>query len=287
MTKHIRLKHGDNDNNSKWGGNILSTTPDYAIKELQSDLKAVGTYTVSINGIFGPKTEKALKLFQWVLKNMGHCLKDNKISSRIKNPSILISGSLDENTKSELISWRSTNKIVTGDLVRIQFSDLSNCEASPNFKKTSSSKVLEGEMVISKGALALIKNINSFAKNKSITIKINQTFRENKLKVTGAVVSPAQKSQHLIGHALDCNIVDGDNWNNSTTFKNKEETDNAKGLISAMKNLEYRWGGDFTPIDTPHFDLKIDHNTFDYEAKYFFNQRMISLSQEIRKEKIL
>tara|TARA_B110000211_G_scaffold187449_1_gene212954 strand:+ start:423 stop:587 length:165 start_codon:yes stop_codon:yes gene_type:complete len=39
MTKHIRLKHGDNDNNSKWGGNILSTTPDYAIKELQSDLK--------------------------------------------------------------------------------------------------------------------------------------------------------------------------------------------------------------------------------------------------------
>jgi hypothetical protein len=142
-------------------------------------------------------------------------------------------------------------------------------------------------MVISKSALELVTNINSKAKNKNITIKINQSFRENKIKVSGAVVTPAKKSQHLIGHALDCNIVDGDNWNNSTAFKNKKETNKAKELITELKDLNYRWGGDFTPVDTPHFDIKIDHNTFTYEAKFFLNQRMISLSHEVRKEKVL
>jgi uncharacterized protein YcbK (DUF882 family) len=287
MVEHIQLKRGDNDNAKTWGGKTLDITPNYTVKELQSDLKSVGTYTMTENGVFGPKTERALKLFQWVSINMTHCLKSKKYSSRIKSSNILTSGNLDQSTYTELANWIEADKEVTGDLIRIDFSDLSNCEASPNFKKTSSSKILKNEMVISKSALELVTNINSKAKNKKITIKINQAFRENKIKVSGAVVTPAKKSQHLIGHALDCNIVDGNNWNNSTAFKNKTETDKAKELITILKGLNYRWGGDFIPVDTPHFDKKIDPNTFAYEAKFFLNQRMISLSHEVRKEKIL
>jgi len=70
----------------------------------------------------------------------------------------------------------------------------------------------------------LLTEFNEKAKNKSVTIKINQAFREHDVKVTGAVVTPASKSQHLIGHALDCNIVDGSSWNNSSDFKNKKQT---------------------------------------------------------------
>jgi hypothetical protein len=107
----------------------------------------------------------------------------------------------------------------------------------------------------------------------------------NSAKVSGAVVTPVKKSQHLIGHALDCNMVDGKDWNSSATFKKKKETASAKALVKSMKGAGYRWGGDFTPLDTPHFDLKLDSNKFDYQAKFFLNQRMVSLSQQIKKEK--
>lgn len=287
MAEHTQLKRGDDDNLKIWGGKKLDAQISYTVKDLQSDLKSVGTFTMAVNGIFGPKTESALKLFQWVSSNMTHCLKDKKHCARIKTSNILLSGTLDKNTYKELINWIETKKEATGDLIRIGFSDLSNIEASPNFRKTSSAKILDGELVVSKSALKLITDINSKAKNKNVIIKINQVFRENKIKVSGAVVTPAKKSQHLIGNALDCNIVDGENWNNSTAFKNKNATDNAKALITELKEAGYRWGGDFTPIDTPHFDLKIEPNTFNYQAKYFLNQRMISLSQYIRKEKIL
>jgi hypothetical protein len=156
MVEHIQLKRDDNDNAKTWGGKTLDITPNYTVKELQSDLKSVGTYTMTENGVFGPKTERALKLFQWVSINMTHCLKSKKYSSRIKSSNILTSGILDQSTYTELANWIEADKEVTGDLIRIDFSDLSNCEASPNFKKTSSSKILKNEMVISKSALVLV-----------------------------------------------------------------------------------------------------------------------------------
>lgn len=286
MTTYVELKRGDNDKSKKWGGKTLENPPKYLVKDLQEDLKSVGVFISTANGVFGPKTEKALKLFQWVCAKMTHCLKDKKHHSRVKTTKILIDGSLNLDTYNELTQWIKDKKEVTGDLIRISFSDLSNIEASPNFKKISSAKVFKTELVISKSAKKLISDINNKAKNQSVTIKVNQAFRENSVKLTGAVVTPAKKSQHLVGHAIDCNIVDGDNWNNSTSFKNKKETEGAKKLITALKKQDYRWGGDFTPIDSPHFDLKLDNTTFSYEAKFFLNQRMISLNHEIRKEKI-
>ena len=65
-----------------------------------------------------------------------------------------------------------------------------------------------------------------------MTIKVNQAFRQHGVKVTGAVVTPASKSQHLIGHALDCNMVDGTSWNKSADFIAKKETQNAKDIIA-------------------------------------------------------
>jgi len=101
-----------------------------------------------------------------------------------------------------------------------------------------------------------------------------------KLSFLAKVVPPAKKSQHLIGHAIDCNIVDGDSWNNSQIFANGKETENAKKFIAAMKKEGLRWGGDFTNSDTPHFDKQII-SVIDYKYKYFFNQRMISENQKI------
>lgn len=284
MENFIKLIIKDNDSKTIWGGKLAKTNeaPDYKVNDLQDDLKKVGTYTSNIDGDFGNKTLKALKIFQWSCANItAYANKNNGQVMRALKSSIFATGELNKASYDELRSWVKNHQLVTGDLIKVKFSDFSNMEAGSGFKKITSISVQTGEMVISNVALQLLKDINSQAKAKSVTIIVNQTFRVHGVKVTGAVVIPATKSQHLIGHALDCNIVDGNNWNNSLAFKNNKATDNAKKLIEEIKKLGYRWGGNFDTVDTPHFDKNIRSTDFSYDAKFFLNQRMVSEGQTI------
>jgi len=288
MTDHTTLKKGDRDESKKWGGKILPNAPIYTVSRLQKDLKAVGVFAYKVDGDFGTKTEKALKIFQWVCANSLASIKSGVRTARNKNVSVILNGMLDLASYNELTAWVDKKQIVTGDLIQIPFTSLSNIEASSGFKKIDSPKVTKKEIVISKDALTLLKEMNKQAKINKLTIKVNQALRLSNVKVTGAVVTPATKSQHLIGHAIDCNLVDGNNWNNSTTFKQQKETINAKEFIKAIKaaSPSYRWGGNFNTVDTPHFDTQLNASSFDYDAKFFLNQRMISEKQEIPIEKL-
>lgn len=287
MARFTELQKKDNDNKKMWGGASSADAPTYTVSNLQADLKKVGVYTASVDGDFGNMTFKSLKIFQWCCVHVTACVKSNSRVPRIPNSSIGISGKLDKPSYDELQSWVKVSQSVTGDLIRIAFSDFSNISGSSNFKKIASASVNKDEIVVSSGALQLLKDMNKQAKSKGVKIKINQAFRVHGVKVTGAVVTPATKSQHLIGHAIDCNIVDGGNWNNSLSFKTNKATDNAKKLIKELKNSGYRWGGDFSKADSPHFDKKIPATEFSYDAKFFLNQRMVSEGHSIHKELII
>lgn len=287
MGSFTELQKNDNDKKKTWGGTSSVEPPSYTVKNLQTDLKKVGVYTALEDGDFGNLTFKSLKIFQWSCANIKACLKNKSRVSRIQKSSIAITGTLNKTSYDELQSWVKSGQSVTGDLIRISFSDFSNIEASSSFKKIASASVNTDEIVISSEALQLLKDINKHAKSKSVTIKINQAFRVHGVKVTGSVVTPATKSQHLIGHAIDCNIVDGGNWNNSLAFKTNKATDNAKKLIKELKKSGYRWGGDFGKADSPHFDKKLSSTEFSYDAKFFLNQRMVSEGHSIHKELIV
>ena len=77
----MELKCGDNDKKSIWGGSNLSQTLPYTVKSLQTHLHAVGVYSDKIDGNFGANTEKAVKLFQWCLKNSIHVVKKSTLVS--------------------------------------------------------------------------------------------------------------------------------------------------------------------------------------------------------------
>lgn len=263
---------------------MREANPVCTVEDLQKMLKAVGIYSYKIDGDFGKKSEKSLKLFQWACANIKAYVKCGVRNSRTLSANITLSGKLNKQTYNELLLWDENEKITTGDLVRVPFNSFSNVEAGSGFKKVASTEVCTGEAIISKGAVQLLKDIAEKAKTKDVIIKVNQVLRISGVKVTGAVVPPATKSQHLIGHALDCNIVDGTNWNNSKTFKEGDESTSAKEIISELKIAGYRWGGDFNKVDIPHFDKQILSIKFDYDAKFFFNQRMISLNQPIPME---
>jgi len=286
MSNVTELKRGDSDDRSVWGGSKLATAPAYTVRLLQADLKAVGVYSDTIDGGFGKNTERALKIFQWCLKNSIQVIKSSALTTYTPSPTTTLSGTYDSSTATKLNDWITKKYIVTGDLVRISIPSLSNIELSPGFKHIGKPIVSKTELVLSKAAFPMIQLMNTTAKSLKLTIYINQALRLHGVKVTGSVVPPASKSQHLIGHAIDCNIVDGSSWNTSKDFKKKKQTANADKFIKAMKKGLYRWGGDFSQTDTPHFDKQLNANTFDYDAKFFLNQKQLSSGDPIEKQLI-
>jgi peptidoglycan hydrolase-like protein with peptidoglycan-binding domain len=274
------LKKGDNDKKQTWGAKKHSNKGNY-VEQLQNDLKTLGVYLSKVDGDFGEKTHDAVKRLQWNALNNLNRIQNKANVTATKTYSDKVDGIVGPNTKKEINSWKTSKYIATGDLVRVKANKFSNISLGTGFKKLNHPDVKKDEIVISKSLLQYLKKANKKAADLSVEIKLNQAMRQNGVKVSGAVVTPASKSQHLIGHAIDCNIVDGSNWNSSKTFKNKKETENAKKFIKAMKKNGMRWGGDFTRTDTPHFDRQVLASSDAYNFKYFFNQRMLSEKQKI------
>ena len=93
----------------------------------------------------------------------------------------------------------------------------------------------------------------------NLKANINSSLRASTL-VPGAIVPPAQMSNHLVGCAVDCNLIDstGKLWNH---IDMQTPTGDVSSFIQAVQNSGLRWGGTFHPIDSVHFDNGINiHN---------------------------
>ncbi len=277
------LKKGDHDKDKIWSGKKHTAAGNY-VSELQTDLKNLGVFVSTVDGDFGKNTKDAVKRLQWNANNITKRIKNKAIISVTKSFSDNIDGIVGNITKKEIHLWKINHHESTGDLVRVKETIFSNITLSDHFKKINHPSIHDGELVVSHEFVKYLIKVNEKAKDLAIELMLNQTMRVSGEPVSAAVVTPASKSQHLIGHAMDCNIIDGESWNNSTDFANDNETENAKKFIKAMKENGLRWGGDFSKVDTPHFDKQVLASGSEYDNKYFFNQRMISEKQEISLE---
>ncbi|MEO8414488.1 MAG: M15 family metallopeptidase [Ginsengibacter sp.] len=97
---------------------------------------------------------------------------------------------------------------------------------------------------------ALIK-MNEIAQQFDITVQVNSSFRID-ANVKGAIVTPATHSNHMIGHAIDCNLVHEGAFFNSTRMQS--DTGIVRQFINELKAAGIRWGGDFGKPDPVHFD---------------------------------
>lgn len=107
---------------------------------------------------------------------------------------------------------------------------------------------------IDEGFEASLTELCQIANVLDIKIFITSSHRDS-IVVPGAIVTPAVMSNHLVGHAIDCNLVEknGTYWN-SEKLKG-ELTGNVLKLIDEVrKHPALRWGGDFKQIDVVHFD---------------------------------
>ena len=103
---------------------------------------------------------------------------------------------------------------------------------------------------------SVLEKINQLAKSHQLQIHVNHSVRQQGLSVQGAIVKPASRSNHLIGHAIDMNIKSNDGFFNSHALKNSnfdQLPENIKAFINTIRDdSELRWGGDFN--DPVHID---------------------------------
>ena len=112
----------------------------------------------------------------------------------------------------------------------------------------------EGPCKVDEEFAPLLFQMNEIAIRHNVIVVITSSLRKD-TNVVGAIVTPAKMSNHLIGHAIDCNVK------SKTTgeFFNSKRMGDGKGvddifLEDVDRNTDLRWGIAFNKPDSVHFD---------------------------------
>lgn len=98
---------------------------------------------------------------------------------------------------------------------------------------------------------------------------INSSYRPNANNINGAVVTPARRSNHMVGCGIDANLVDskGKMWSSemmevfcpeSSKYNTKIVNEISQFLNLIRRSRTLRYGGDFRTPDPIHYDNAIN-----------------------------
>jgi hypothetical protein len=138
----------------------------------------------------------------------------------------------------------------------------------------------DNDIVIEAGFLRYIEVMDNLADANNIQIKVQQSFRRADGQITGNIVPPADRSNHLVGHAIDINLVHNGVWYNSSnmTLANYNNLPQAiRNFISGCENAGMRWGGRFSPADPVHFDSGINVNNRSWYDRWYAGLQQLYL----------
>ncbi|MDX1655038.1 MAG: peptidoglycan-binding protein [Candidatus Competibacteraceae bacterium] len=129
-------------------------------------------------------------------------------------------------------------------------------------KVATALKAFSGSQFVGKAVLAdedfipLLERLNQLAAREGILIHVTSSARQQGGSVPGAIVRPASRSNHLIGHAIDMNLVMGGDFFNSRALGSFSTLPGPiQTFLNAVRNdNDLRWGGDFTTPDPVHID---------------------------------
>lgn len=290
-TPSIVLQRGDNDTQARWGGDKRTGVAGTPVRELQQALVRVGVMSAAPDGDFGRKTQDAVKRFQWYLLEMPVRLRVSGTADALHGSiepfaspnGVAIDGFVRRATLGELLDWHHGGFECTSPLVALSVAPLTNIALSSTFDVLDYPSPGAQEMLVHQDFVAWVAAMDKTAEDQAVSLRVNQAFRVQGLPVSGAVVPPASSSQHLIGHAIDVNIVDGSTVNTSAMFIAGTATAAAKAFVQAAKDLGLRWGGDFSPKDPPHFDRRVMHTSDDYMNAFYFAQRSYHRQHAVRR----
>lgn len=212
-------------------------------------------------------TRMSITAVQTLLHELGY-------SAQLKFAKYGADGFYGNSTRNAVIAYAKDNNIVSdGDLLSRPLIDQMLKDINPfygskwsdlaqnNLPSAGSPLVLfEGSQLRNKPVRAdklfvpMLKKINEHAKQADVLLWINSSFRTT-TNVQGAIVTPAKKSNHLAGHAIDFNVIYGNGimLHSSKAGKYPNIPEPARKFFkSIIDDPDLRWGITFN--DPVHID---------------------------------
>ena len=155
--------------------------------------------------------------------------------------------------------------------------DTQDEKALPEFELVTftASQFVGKEVRVDRDFLPALENINGYAQTCGVKIWVTSAIRNLNDQVNGAIVSPASKSCHHIGHAIDMNVqYDGQLYNSKKLKKDQFSAlpDAVKDFLNHIRNDDaLRWGGDFTTEDPVHI-----HDDFYHKQEVLYLAKLQS-----------
>jgi hypothetical protein len=112
---------------------------------------------------------------------------------------------------------------------------------------------IQGNCTIDDGFVPVMDHINDVCKKHNFVCIVTSSKRNSTL-VKGAIVTPAQMSNHLVGHAIDCNLKNLATGEYFNSEKMKDGKGEDEAVIAEIESTMIRWGGRFKATDSVHFD---------------------------------
>lgn len=108
-----------------------------------------------------------------------------------------------------------------------------------------------------------LDRINALAEQCGVKVHVTSSFRDPDRRPSGAIVPPATRSNHFVGHAIDMNLVSPSGFFNSSKLKRAElpsQPAEVRRFIELVQEDEgLRWGGDFSREDPVHIDDNLNN----------------------------
>lgn len=103
-----------------------------------------------------------------------------------------------------------------------------------------------------------LRRLGDYAELADVTIHVTDSFRPPESRLRGRPVPVALRSNHLVGHAIDVEILFGDERLDRDRLRREHFRDlpmNARYWLQQIReDRELRWGGDFVHPDPVHID---------------------------------
>jgi hypothetical protein len=152
-------------------------------------------------------------------------------------------------------------------------------EGGPCAVTTYDSGNFTGEQIVAdRQFVDSLQTIDGYAADAEVSVHVTHSFREAGETPEGAIVEPANRSNHLAGHAIDMNVRAADGvFHNSDRLapgQLPDASDSVRNFIQDIRNDGgLRWGGDFGTPDPVHIDDHLNASDSDWEDRYDATQQ--------------
>ncbi len=252
-----------------------------AVADLQADLQRLQVLQPDqpvAAGLFDAHTELAVRRLQWFAGQVPGALSAGGAFVERPRSRLVVDGVVGRRTKRLMQAFLLKGWTATGLLVMLDFNSLAHTQPNAGF-----AALLDGNPQVGlceRDFAKVMAAMDAAAQGLGVFVFVNQLFRVEGSSVSGAVVPPASLSSHKIGRAVDLQLgtsataATGRNPQAALNIRNAAAgTPFARFRQHAKAVLKCRYGGDFDPVDLPHFDRQIlPSGSQTWHMHYYFNQ---------------